>query len=115
MCGRKYQQLPPFSFFIPFVTFFWHSTFRINSSRRQLVKKKDSYLAPFEAVRNDTVYVCEKEKLVGQSGFEPPTNGYLQLQNFVIHPKVSAYPFCDASGAHRNTGLYYYPAPINFL
>lgn len=56
-----------------------------------------------------------RKKLVGQSGFEPPTNGYLQLQNFVILPKESAYPFCDASGAHRNTGLYYYPAPIKFL
>ncbi len=31
--------------------------------------------------------------MVGQRGFEPLTNGYLQLQNFVIHPKVSAYPF----------------------
>jgi len=31
--------------------------------------------------------------LVGQRGFEPLTNGYLQLQNFVILPKESAYPF----------------------
>jgi hypothetical protein len=46
---------------------------------------------------------------VGQRGFEPLTNGYLQLQNFVIPPRVSM-PFCNASGARRNTGLYYYPS-----
>jgi hypothetical protein len=47
--------------------------------------------------------------MVGPIGFEPMTNGYLQLQNFVIPPKGSAYPFWFASGAHRNTWLYYDP------
>ncbi len=46
--------------------------------------------------------------MVGQRGFEPLTNGYLQLQNFVIPQRVST-KFCDTSGARRNTGLYYYP------
>lgn len=43
------------------------------------------------------------------------TNGYLQLQNFVILPEESAYPFCDASGAHRNTWLYYDPTQFPII
>ncbi len=52
--------------------------------------------------------------MVGQRGFEPLTNGYLQLQNFVIFPEGNQHTHSDASGAHRNTGLYYYPAPFKF-
>ncbi len=46
--------------------------------------------------------------LVGSAGFEPTTYGYLQLQNFVIPRRVSI-PVQVASGARRNTCLYYGP------
>jgi hypothetical protein len=55
----------------------------------------------------------KKSKMVGQRGFEPLTNGYLQLQNFVIPFLQGQHTHSGcASGAHRNTWLYYYPKPF---